>query len=215
MATFQVVLRQSLAGETVETSWHYNNITMPAGVGTAPNELAVAFEGSVMAELNALQSDEVTNIEIYCRDLGNPGTAVTNAVTGAGDIATTDLLTMPPDLPLHVSMSNGAWVDVVTATAYVGVRPGGKGGKYLPGLTEDWSSVTGAAVPAALATAWTDFVAAVLGTPTLPTGGYVMTPVIFSSAKSALSGLPARNPLVAPVTGLSVGRFTRLLSRRP
>lgn len=214
MATFEVILSQALAGVEMQMAFHYHNQAIAPGNPAYPPAIASRFGDIVLPTIMALQSTQVTNISVKCRDLGSPATASTLAAGGGGAVTATAATTMAPDLPLQLRLFANAWVDVITSSAYVGLRPGGEGKKYLSGLTEDWQSATGATVPGALATAWTDFEGALATPLDLVALSTSVNHVVWSPGKGALGSLPARNPLVAPVTGVTTRRFTRLKSRR-
>ena len=156
MATYEVVLSQRLNGVLCQMTFNYNKLTSPAGVVGAPAQIAAAFGDLVLPNIMALQSNLVTNESVRCRDLGAPATAATLEAGGGGSLAVAASGTMPPHLPLLLLFTATNWIDVETNTPYVGVRPGGRGKKYLSGVTEDWNLSTGAAVPVAFATAWND-----------------------------------------------------------
>lgn len=215
MATFEVVLSQTLLGEPVQMAFHYNDLAMPAGVPGAPAALATAFENNVLPAILDIQAQQVATVSIYARDLGNPGGAVTNANTDPGAVVAATSEVMPVDIPLYLRLAVGQWYSVTTGAAYVGIRPGKAGGKYLPGTTEDWNQGSTASRPSALATQWTAFQTALLAPLPLAGLGVTLDPVVWSAAKAASGGLPARDPLVAPISSVTIRRFTRLLSRRP
>lgn len=214
MATYEVVLTQQLAGVNCQMAFHYNNLAVVAGVPGAPAQIAAAFGDIVLPTIMALQSDEMANVSVYCRDLGAPATAAVLEAGGTGGVVATAAETLPPWLPLVITFTANSWFNVETSAPYVGVRPGGKGKKYLSGLTEAWSSVASAEVPVALASAWNDFQVAVATPLAVPVLSTTVNHVVYSPAKAALGTLPERQALVAAITDAARGQFTRLSSRR-
>lgn len=215
MATLELVLHQTLFSKPVDMRFYYNDLTISPGTAGVALDLASAFEDFILPLILAVQASQCVTDSIYCRDLGNPGGAVSIANDDPGALTVADNLVLPSDLPIFFRASIGQWYDLDTNTAYNGERPGGSGRKFFPGLTEEWLVGSGAAIPAALLTAWGDLEEALVNPidTTSPTASWNYC--VFTPEKSAGSGLPARNALKANVVALTVRRGTRLLSRRP
>lgn len=215
MATWELVLTQEVGSQDCNMRFFFNNLTVSPGTPGYVQAIIDQFATDWLPAINAIQSDQCLNKTIYCRDLANPITALTGTLTGTGDVAASFSDTMPPDLPLHLKLTRSSAIDVETNAPYVGTRPIGSGGKFFPGLTEDWSNEVGVIVPAlraasytAMITQWTE--------PLDLLGSFLSVDhVLYSPAKEETDTLPARNALVAPVSGVVLGRFTRLKSRRP
>ena len=216
MAVCEVVFSQSLAGKSTQMRFHFIDLSIfPGTPGVAP-DLAAAFESQVVPLINALQSDTISNVSVYARDIGNPGESTTVSSSGTGDVTATAAFTLPPDLPIYLTTLVGAWQDTFSGATYGGVRPGKKGRKFFPGLTEDWVTDDVADVPTTLEAAYAALENKLRdGIPTTtPAANWRYC--VYSPAKEAIGSKPARtNDLFAYMTFMTVGRGTRLLSRRP
>jgi len=215
MATFIAVIKSTFGGQQVQLTRHYNALTLASGNVAAPSDLAAEIIAEVMPAYEGITPTQMMHDSVYVRDLGSPGTAVEVAYGNAGNLIIPDATLKPPWNPLHFKETAGAWFDVVTNTAYTGVRPGRAGGFYLSGLSDDWDSLTGASVPGALAVPLETFLDALLEPLDILTATYTCIPVLYTDAKAALGSLPARNPLIAQISGIVMGQFTRLKSRQP
>lgn len=214
MATFEVILTQTLAGVDMVNTFHYNNLGVAAGNPDIPGELADKFGSDVLPHIMALQSSLVQNVSVAARDLGNPSTTVTLAAGGGGSKALAAGATMPPHLPLVVRLGVGQWYLVDSSSLYVGTRPGRPGRKYFSGFDETWNLSTGAEVPLGDVADWEDLQDALMAPLTMPTGSIQLNPVVWSPGKAALSSKPARGAMVAIISSVSIGEFTRLASRK-
>lgn len=215
MAVQEVVFTQRLAGQDVQMRFHFLDLAIFPGTAGVAADLANAFQVNVVPLINALQSDEISNVSVYAREFGNPGGAVTIASAGQGLVDSTAALTLPTDMPVFWKVGLSGWIDAVSGAAYTSSRPGAAGRKFVPGLTEDWIDVSGAGVPPALIAAFEaleDELEAAIPT-TTPTANWRFG--TFTPAKTASGGLPARNALFSYFSGFTVRRATRLLSRRP
>jgi len=121
MATFLIDLTQTVGGKVCHMTFHYNNLATGAGNPAVPPALAANFESQFLPLINALQSDQVTNDFLYCRDMAGVSTAVTLPLTGTGLVNATAQTTLQPSYVANIKRTPGTWMDVDTGSAYFGV----------------------------------------------------------------------------------------------
>lgn len=214
MATVLITLRQQLAGKVCTNTFHFNNLTVGAGAPAVPAQLAAAFVANILPKIVALQSDEVLTLDVNARDLGAPATQATVSSALTGTVVATPESTLQPSYVANIRRTASSWINVNTGLAYIGTRPGQSGRLFLSGLDESWQNDSGGAVPVALGTEWAALVTALTGTLATTTPAATWNHVVFSPGKGALGGLPARDPLIADVTGITLRELTRLSTRR-
>lgn len=217
MSYVEIVMTQELAGVSLQNRFYYYNGVYNA-YATELNLLADSFENEVLAAYEAIQSTQITTTSLYLRSL-NTGAVVTRVEAVAGDVVATLAETIQPDLALLIRLGVGQSINVATDAPYVGARSIRYGKKYISGLTEDWMGASGYEVPAALATAWASFLAA-MEEPLTGTGANDHTPIVLGFILPALppsglypDGQPEAPPRRAPITSAAATRFTRLRSR--
>lgn len=221
MSIVQMALTQQLNGVSCVTTWalcdNINRGATPALVSDATEY----FETVFLPKLNALQSDEITNIDLYAIQVGYPSTSRTVDLAGTGALAVAAAVTLPPYLAIYVKQEVGLSVNAQTGGSYDQARAIRRGGVYLPGLTEDWISVTGVEIPAALTTAWNAFENEVIAPNLLPLAGDDFYHAVWVPAKEATPpsssypiGKPAAPFLQAPITNMTPSAVSRLRSRK-
>lgn len=221
MTVIQLAFEQSLNGQPCVTTWAYAFNGGGSFPGTDVEDLITWFEASFVPLINALQSERITNVQVIGSAYGWPAATRTEAISGGGTVVAAGTATFPAYLPLYLRESVGDNFDAFTTAPYDGLRPIRRGGVYLSGLTEDWSTDGGAVVPGSLAAAFAAFQTARLSNRPVAGGSRTYYPAVWSYPRPALppspsypDGKPARPALQAVVTGIDIADFTRLKSRK-
>lgn len=221
MSILQMALTQRVGGVDCTTTWALcDNINR----GASPllvNAAVEYFESVFLPLLNALQSDELTNVELYAIQIGYVSTSRNVALAGGGALAVAGSVTLPPYLALYVRETVGLSVNAETGGSYDQARAIRRGGVYLPGMTEDWVDVTGVQIPVSLAGAWTSFENEIAAPSVVALEGDPFYHAVWVPAKAATPpsstyplGKPASPFLQAPITNLTPSVISRLKSRK-
>lgn len=221
MSIVQVAVTQTIAGVACQTTWALVDNVNRGATPLLVTDTIDHFVNNFLPLLNAIQSDELANTEIYALQIGYPTTSRTQALTGTGALAATAAVTLPPYLALYVRENVGESVNAQTGGSYDQARAIRRGGVYLPGLTEDWVQSTGTVIPSALAAAWDALEAEIVAPNTIPIGGGSFYHAVWVPSKDAVPpsstypfGKPAAPFLQAPITEIIPRDIARLKSRK-
>jgi len=176
------------------------------------NQVMAEFESTVLTAWEDWLPDFMTITNISVRSSNYPFPS-SEALALIGDITADPNDYLPPHLPLYVRATISGNLNGSDGLPYAGMRPVRGGGHYFSGIPEAWSTATGVVIPGTGDGAEFTAFLAVLDNPLVVALG-TLNPVIWGGELAAAGSLPARDVVVAPITGFIVRDITRLKTRK-
>lgn len=218
MATVKITLNYEYNSEQCYNTWHFWNYSVGANL-TIINALLDAFHDDIFGFIQDAMVSDVNFQKLTGWAFDYPVGVDYNLVGQTGSISATNAQEMPVENVANVRRYVGATVDPVTSAPYTGLRPIRRGRLYFSGLPK--SLIAGSGVNSA-ATEYAAFSALLTGVQLdlASSPGVIWQNVVLGLPLAALppsptypTGKPARDYVVAPVTGIQFIEWTKLESR--
>lgn len=217
MSTIKAVLNYTYNSQVCQQIFYYVNTSVtPTNVLLA--QFSEAWVEDVLDDYIAALVDGVVfdTLDVSSNNLPFAVPYSLGAATGA--VVATDEGEIPVNIVANIAKVVGNSYDPNTGSAYTGLRPIRSGRLYLSGLPKTLMSKSGINTGAATYAAFTSLLAA-QATP-INAGGSVWNPVVLGfplpprpESPTYPSGLPARDYVVANISGAQFKGWTKLETR--
>jgi len=205
----QLTLRQLINGVSIANVFDY--IMVDQHDPDAPEEICNAFDTNTLADINAIQIDEVQNTSLYCLNRTDARYSFNKPLTGGGDIVAPDAEVPIQTLALYSRLVVGN-THKFSDGSQITARTIKRGGKYFAGLTDSAMSLfilSGVWLTTERATLRAQIAANLVLAST-----YTAFPIVYGKALAATPTKGAREECYAQISSVSDVSVTSVGSRK-